>query len=76
MGDFIADEDEEEDELEVELRLVEEGDVAGLNLSSPQYSAHRMPKDIVDAATPGATGMGELAQEWREWQDIVAQSGR
>ncbi|RYP03273.1 hypothetical protein DL764_005266 [Monosporascus ibericus] len=60
------DEEEEDDDFVPELRLVEEEDHAAYNLSSPQYSAHKLPKDVVDASLAGEGGMREFAEKWRE----------
>lgn len=61
-------EDDEEDEgdYEPELRLVEQDDPAAYNFSSPQYSAHKLPKEVVDASASGAGGLREFAQQWNE----------
>lgn len=59
------DEDEEED-YEPELRLVDKDDPAAYNFSSPQYSAHKLPKEVVDASASGAGGLREFAQQWNE----------
>ena len=61
-------EEEDEEEEEPELRLVEHDDPAAHNLSSPQYSAHKLPKDVVDASLGGEGGIREFAQRW---QNIV-----
>ncbi|KAJ4405912.1 hypothetical protein N0V85_004604 [Neurospora sp. IMI 360204] len=63
------DDEQEEEEYEVELRLVEQDDPAAYNFSSPQYSAHKMPKDVVDASMAGAGGMREFAREWQRLQE-------
>lgn len=60
------DEDEDEDDYEPELRLVEKDDPAAYNFSSPQYSAHKLPKEVVDASASGAGGLREFAQQWNE----------
>jgi hypothetical protein len=58
-------EDEEEDEeTEPEVRLVEKDDPAAYNFSSPQYSAHKLPKEVVDASLAGEGGIREFAQRW------------
>ncbi|KAK3340222.1 D123-domain-containing protein [Neurospora tetraspora] len=63
------DDEQEEEEYEVELRLVEQDDPAAYNFSSPQYSAHKMPKDVVDASMAGEGGMREFAREWQRLQE-------
>ncbi|KXX74991.1 hypothetical protein MMYC01_208236 [Madurella mycetomatis] len=57
--------DEEEEETEPELRLVEEDDPAAYNFSSPQYSAHKLPKEVVDASLGGEGGIREFAERWQ-----------
>lgn len=64
--DDITTEEEEEEDFEPELRLVENDDPAAYNFSSPQYSAHKLPKEVVDASTSGAGGLREFAQQWNE----------
>jgi hypothetical protein len=65
-GGLTTDEDDEEDEEEEpELRLVEHDDPAAYNFSSPQYSAHKLPKDVVDASLAGEGGIREFAQRWQ-----------
>ncbi|KAL1875233.1 hypothetical protein Daus18300_003304 [Diaporthe australafricana] len=59
-------EDEVEEDYEPELRLVETDDPAAYNFSSPQYSAHKLPKEVVDASASGAGGLREFAQQWNE----------
>lgn len=59
-------EEEEEADYEPELRLVEKDDPAAYNFSSPQYSAHKLPKEVVDASASGAGGLREFAQQWNE----------
>ena len=59
-------EDDEEEDYEPELRLVEKDDPAAYNFSSPQYSAHKLPKEVVDASASGAGGLREFAQQWNE----------
>ncbi|KAI1469533.1 D123-domain-containing protein [Daldinia caldariorum] len=60
-----GDEDEDEDFVP-ELRLIEKEDPAAFNFSSPQYSAHKLPKDVVDASLAGEGGMRDFARKWRE----------
>jgi hypothetical protein len=59
-------EEEEEEDYEPELRLVENDDPAAYNFSSPQYSAHKLPKEVVDASNSGAGGLREFAQQWND----------
>ncbi|KAJ2986735.1 hypothetical protein NUW58_g4886 [Xylaria curta] len=59
-------EEEDGEDYTPELRLIEKEDAAAYNLSSPQYSAHKLPKDVVDAGMSGEGGMREFARKWRE----------
>ncbi|KAI0405717.1 D123-domain-containing protein [Xylaria palmicola] len=61
-----SDEGEDEDDFVPELRLIEKEDPVAYNFSSPQYSAHKLPKDVVDASMSGEGGMREFARKWRE----------
>lgn len=64
-----TDEDEGEDDLEPELRLVDEDDPITSNLLSSQYSAHKLPKDVVDASAAGEGGLRVFAEEWKRMVD-------
>ena len=57
--------EEEAEDHEPELRLVEHDDPAAYNFSSAPYSAHKLPKDVVDASMAGQGGMREFAQRWQ-----------
>lgn len=61
-----TDEDEDEEGFVPELRLVEKDDPAAYNFSSSQYSAHKLPKEVVDASAAGEGGLAEFARLWRE----------
>lgn len=64
--DITTEEEDDDDDFEPELRLVEKDDPAAYNFSSPQYSAHKLPKEVVDASASGAGGLREFAQQWNE----------
>lgn len=49
-----------------EVRLVRKNDPEAYNFSSPQYSAHKLPKEVVDASLAGEGGLREFAQRWKE----------
>ena len=71
------DEDEEEEEEEElpflpEVRLVKKDDPEAYSFSSPQYSAHKLPKDVVDASRGEFDGEGGLREFMGRWRDIVA----
>ena len=71
-GDTTADEMDDESALEYrsdrlpELRIMEKDDPAAYNFSTPQYSAHKLPKEVVDASLAGEGGLREFAQQWKE----------
>ncbi|KAK3357630.1 D123-domain-containing protein [Lasiosphaeria hispida] len=60
-----TEEEDDDDEYEPELRLVEQDDPAAYNFSSPAYSAHKLPKDVVDASLAGDGGMMRFARQWQ-----------
>jgi hypothetical protein len=64
--DDSDEDDDNDDDIVPELRLINKEDSAAYNLSSPAYSAHKLPKDVVDASMAGQGGMREFAQKWRE----------
>ncbi|KAK4222079.1 putative cell division cycle protein [Podospora fimiseda] len=74
-GDSWDDDESEEEEGEYvpELRIVEKDDPLAYNFSSPAYSAHKMPKEVVDASMAGEGGMREFADQWRRMQEAQQQ---
>lgn len=70
----IEDDDSEEDVEDLsfipELRLVERDDPEAYGFTSPQYSAHKLPREVVDASKAGAGGMASFMQQWK---DLLAQ---
>jgi hypothetical protein len=60
------DEDEEgvEEIWRPEFRLVRKDDPEAYSFASPQYSAHKLPRDVVDASLEGESGMREFARNW------------
>lgn len=68
-----ASEDDEEDIFTPEFRLVNRDDPEAYNFNTPQYSAHKLPKDVVDASADGEAGLREFMGTWRE---IVARQER
>ncbi|CAK4034018.1 related to Cell division cycle 123 [Lecanosticta acicola] len=67
--DEEADEEADEELSMPELRLVKATDPEAYSFSTPQYSAHKLPKDVVDASQSGE-GLREFA---RDWQKILEQ---
>ncbi|EGD93345.1 cell division cycle protein 123 [Trichophyton tonsurans CBS 112818] len=65
------DDDEESDIEEVvsELPLfllLSGGNPAGTNMNAAPFSAHKLPKDVVDASRSGPGGMSEFLTQWRD----------
>lgn len=73
-GEEVEEEDEEEEELPFlpEVRLVKKDDPEAYSFTSPQYSAHKLPKDVVDASRGEFEGEGGLREFMGRWRDIVA----
>ncbi|CAK7202417.1 hypothetical protein SEUCBS139899_005140 [Sporothrix eucalyptigena] len=65
-GDDDTSGDDEEEDYATELRLVDKDDPAAMNFSSAPYSAHKLPKEVVDASMAGEGGLREFAQQWQE----------
>ncbi|KAI9885480.1 MAG: hypothetical protein M1823_002709 [Watsoniomyces obsoletus] len=49
-----------------ELRLVKRDDPEAYGFTTPQYSAHKLPKDVVDASRAGPGPLREFADQWKE----------
>ncbi|GAO49688.1 hypothetical protein G7K_3834-t1 [Saitoella complicata NRRL Y-17804] len=60
--------DGDEEAEEIDFRLVHKGDNVG-TFNAPAYSAHRVPKDVVDASS--GADIAEFAEKWRK---LVAES--
>lgn len=64
-----SDIDDEEADEEIyylpELRLIHKNDPEAHSFATPQYSAHKMPKDVVEASQNGE-GLMEFAKEWKK----------
>lgn len=73
-GDDTVTEGEDEDgdefeynpELGPEFRIIDKDDPEAYNFSSAQYSAHKLPKEVVDASLAGGGGLREFAMQWKE----------
>ncbi|KAF4635586.1 hypothetical protein G7Y89_g2519 [Cudoniella acicularis] len=63
------DEDVEEVQWKPELRLVRKDDPEAYSFASPQYSAHKLPKEVVDASLGGESSMREFANHWKRMMD-------
>lgn len=59
--------------IDPEFRLVQRDDPEAYQFASTKYSAHKLPKDVVDASmTPSA--MKDMMEEWRKAQEGEDQS--
>ncbi|KAI9756967.1 MAG: hypothetical protein M4579_003625 [Chaenotheca gracillima] len=56
-----------------ELRLIRKDDPEAYSFNTPQFSAHKLPKDVVDASTGGPGPMREFADQWK---DLLAKQER
>jgi hypothetical protein len=72
-SDVSSDEDAQDDVEEVEwkpeIRLVRKDDPEAYSFASPQYSAHKLPREVVQASAGGETGMREFADQWQKMMD-------
>lgn len=75
--DAIDEEDTDDEDVEEiwqpEFRLVRRDDPEAYGFATPQYSAHKLPKDVVDAGRDGGGGMREFAMQWQEAQKLAEQ---
>lgn len=65
-GDGEEEEDEEEAIPIPEFRLVNRDDPEAYAFNTPQYSAHKLPKEVVEAGGVGEGGIREFLGRWRE----------
>ncbi|MBE7181950.1 MAG: hypothetical protein INR71_12225 [Terriglobus roseus] len=63
-----SDDDSADEELDFtpEFRIVSRSDPEAYGFTSPQYSAHKMPRDVVDASQAGGGVLRDFAQEWSQ----------
>ncbi len=64
-----SDEDTEDDTVEElpfkpEFRIVHKDDPEAYNFGTAPYSAHKLPRDVVDASSQGRGAMRELIEQW------------
>ena len=57
---------DEEDIFIPEIRLVQRDDPEAYNFNTQQYSAHKLPREVVDATTSGAGPLKNFAEQWKE----------
>jgi len=67
-----ADDDTDVEEMFFpEFRLVRKDDPEAYGFTTPQYSAHKLPKDVVDASQGGE---GQLREFANQWKDVLAKA--
>jgi len=61
-------EDEQIDEevFVPEFRLIKRDDPEAYSFNTPQYSAHKLPADVVEASQSGPGPLREFAEQWKE----------
>lgn len=64
--DAAAEGDDEMAPFLPEFRLIKKNDPEAYSFNTPQYSAHKVPKDVVDASLGGVGGMSEFMGKWQE----------
>lgn len=67
-----SDEEADEELYRPPLRLVLKDDPEAYSFATPQFSAHKLPRDVVDASQSGE-GLREFA---RDWEKILAERQR
>ena len=72
-GEDEIDGDQQDLSTPFEFRLVNRDDPEAYSFNTPQYSAHKLPRDVVDAGADGEAGLREFMGTWRE---IVARQER
>ncbi|KAJ5139326.1 uncharacterized protein N7515_004174 [Penicillium bovifimosum] len=61
-----AEGDDEQAPFLPEFRLIKKDDPEAYAFSSTQYSAHKVPRELVDASLQGPGGMSEFMGQWHE----------
>ncbi|KAK2803851.1 hypothetical protein FQN50_006859 [Emmonsiellopsis sp. PD_5] len=64
--DSASDSEIEDIPFAPELRLVRHDDPEAYGFTTPRYSAHKLPKEVVDASRSGPGGMGEFLGQWHD----------
>ncbi|KAA8620200.1 cell division cycle protein 123 [Pyrenophora tritici-repentis] len=71
--DSDSDGDSIEELWQPEFRLVRRDDPEAYGFATPQYSAHKLPKDVVDASSGGEGQLREFAMQWEQAQKLAEQ---
>lgn len=71
--DSDSDSDDIEEIWQPEFRMVRRDDPEAYGFATPQYSAHKLPRDVVDASRGGEGQLREFAQQWEQAQKLAEQ---
>ncbi|PLB37308.1 cell proliferation protein CDC123 [Aspergillus candidus] len=71
--DEDLDEDDEDSPFLPEFRLIKRDDPEAYAFTTTQYSAHKLPQEVVEASMTGPGGMSEFLGKW---QDILAKQAQ
>lgn len=71
--DAGAEDSDVEDLFTPEFRLIKKDDPEAYSFNTPQYSAHKLPKDVVEASQSGPGPLREFANQWKEALDRQSQ---
>jgi len=71
--DIELDDEEVEHVWRPEFRLIRRDDPEAYSFATPQYSAHKLPKDVVDASSGGEGVLREFAAQWEEAKRLAEQ---
>ncbi|KAH9874874.1 hypothetical protein J1614_004361 [Plenodomus biglobosus] len=75
--DLSGSDDSEDGDVEEiwqpEFRMVRRDDPEAYGFSTPQYSAHKLPRDVVDASMGGEGQLREFAHQWEQAQKAAEQ---
>lgn len=52
--------------LQPQIRLVKKSDPRAFNFASAQYSAHKLPREVVHAGLVGGSGLTDFATQWKK----------
>lgn len=63
-SETTSDTEVEEVGFQPEFRIVNKDDPEAYNFGTAPYSAHKLPRDVVDAAGAGGAAMSELMGQW------------
>jgi hypothetical protein len=73
LPESVVEEDDVTELWTPEFRLVRRDDPEAYGFATPQYSAHKLPKDVVDASRGGEGNLRHFAQQWEEVQRLGGQ---